>query len=188
MEFLTALWLPILLSAVLVFIASSLFHMVIPIHKNDAKKLPGEDRILEAIRGQSLPPESYRFPYASSMKDFESPEMMEKWKQGPVGFMTIVKSGPPAMGASLIQWFLYCLVIGVFVAYVARLGLPDGAAYLRVFQMTGAVAVVGYAFNHVTDSIWKGVKWEVTWRFLFDGVVYALLTAGTFSWLWPSGL
>ena len=40
MEFLIDLWLPIILSAVFVFLASSVLHMVVQVNKNDAGQLP----------------------------------------------------------------------------------------------------------------------------------------------------
>jgi hypothetical protein len=185
MGFLSELWLPILLSAVFVFVASSVLHMALPIHKGDYRKLPGEDAVLAELRKQGVSPGDYMLPCAGSMKDMGSPEMIEKFKRGPVGILTVMPSGPPNIGKNLLQWFLYCLLVGVFVAYVARLGLGAGAAYLLVFRTTGAVAVLGYAAVHIVNSIWKGQRWGVTTKFLFDGVVYGLLTAGTFGWLWP---
>ncbi len=185
MEFLTALWLPILLSAVFVFIASSLIHMVLQIHKGEYQKMPGEDDVLEQMRNHGLKPGQYMFPGAESMKDCENPEFIEKCKLGPVGFMTVKPSGVPSMGKSLLQWFLYCLLIGIFAAYLARFALGDGANYMDVFRITGTVAFLGYGVGAILDSVWKGAPWSATCKFLFDGLVYALVTAGTFGWLWP---
>lgn len=182
---LTALWLPILLSAVFVFIVSSILHMVIPIHRGDLKKIPGEEKVLEEMRAQGVQPGSYMFPCAGSMKEMCTPEMIEKCKLGPVGFLTVVPSGPPSMGKSLLQWFVYSILIGVFVAYLAKLGLEPGAAYATVFRVTGTIAILGYAVGALPDSIWKGQSWIITLKFIFDGVVYGLVTAGTFGWLWP---
>ena len=185
MEFLTDLWLPILLSAVFVFVVSSILHMVIPIHRSDYRELPGEQKVLAEMRSQSVPPGEYVFPCPGSMKDMGSPEMLAKYNQGPVGFLTVLPSGPPAMGKSLVIWFLYSVLIGVFVAYVADLGLSRGAAYLAVFRMTGTVAVLAYGVTYIPNSIWKGGRWSTTLKFLFDGLVYGLVTGGTFGWLWP---
>jgi len=187
MEFLTDLWLPIVLSAVFVFVASSILHMVIPIHKGDFKKLPGEEKLLAEMRAQGIERAEYLFPCPSSMKDMATPEMLAKYKQGPVGFMTVVPSGEPGMGKQLTQWFVYSILISVFTAYVARLALGDGVPYLAVFRITGTVAILAYAAGHISNSIWKGVPWTTTLKFVFDGVVYGLLTAGTFGWLWPAG-
>lgn len=185
MEFLADLWLPILLSAVFVFVVSSILHMVIPIHKSDYKKLPGEDSVLATMREQRLEPGAYMFPHCSSMKDLSTPEMTEKYKTGPVGYAIVMPSGPPSMGKCLILWFLYTILISIFVAYVAHLALQYGEAYRPVFRITGTVAVLAYGITAIQDSIWKGVRWCVTGKFIFDGTVYGLVTAGTFGWLWP---
>ncbi len=187
MEFLIDLWLPILLSTVFVFIASSILHMVVPIHKNDYTKLPGEEQVLEAMRNQNVQPGNYVFPCPASMKDMGSPEMKEKYDNGPVGFMMVLPLGPPAINKSLIQWFLYALLIGVFVAYIAAATISGEASYLAVFRVTGSVAILVYAIGQIPESIWKGQKWSTTGKHIFDGVIYGLVTAGTFGWLWPAG-
>jgi len=183
---LSDLWLPILASAVFVFVASSILHMVIPIHKGDYKKLPGEDKLLEAMRGERLEPGTYMFPCPESMKAMGSPEMLAKYGQGPVGFMTVISNGPPAMGKNLTQWFIYTLVIGVFVAYLGALALGRGVEYGVVFRFTGTAAILGYALAAVPESIWKGQRWGVTLTFIFDGLVYGLVTGATFAGLWPA--
>ncbi|MEW6073326.1 MAG: hypothetical protein AB1726_12140 [Planctomycetota bacterium] len=183
---LTALWLPILLSAVFVFIASSVIHMVTPMHKGDMKKLPGEDAVLAALRAAGARPGQYMLPGCPSMKEMGSEAMKAKYEQGPVGFLSVIPNGPPAIGKNLIQWFVYCLVIGVFVAYVTGVALAPGADYLRVFRIAGNAAVLGYALGAVDDSIWKGTPWATTAKFVLDGIVYGLVTAGTFGWLWPA--
>lgn len=183
MATLVALWLPILLSAVFVFVVSSVIHMALPIHKGDYGGMPQEDRVLDALRA-GVPPGQYRFPYASSMKEYGSPAMKAKFERGPVGSIVVLRG--MNMGKALGQWFVFCLVIGVFVAYVTGLALPAGAEYMRVFRIAGTVAVIAHAFSSVNDSIWKGVSWSTTLKFAFDGVVYGLVTAGTFAWLWPA--
>jgi len=181
----TALWLPILLSAVLVFIASSIIHMVLTYHRSDYGKLPNENRVLDALRGENLAPGSYMFPRAATLKDMGSPEMVEKFKRGPVGLLTMLPSGPPTMTKNLIQWFGFCLVVGVLVAYVAGRTLAPAAGYLPVFRIAGTVAFLGYVGARATDSIWFGQPWGTTAKHYIDGLVYGLLTAGVFGWLWP---
>ncbi len=185
MPSLTELWMPILVSAALVFVISSLVHMVLQWHNTDARPLPAEDKALAALRGAGVTAGEYRFPHCSSMKEMGTPEFAAKLASGPVGHMTIVPSGPYKMGGALLQWFLFCIVIGVFVAYTGSLALPRGADYTVVFRFTGTVAVLGYAFSNVTHSIWKGVPWSTTFKFIVDGVAYGLVTAGAFGWLWP---
>ena len=181
----TALWLPIVLAAVIVFIASSIIHMVLPIHKGDYKRLPNEEKVLEALRAENLSPGLYHFPFCASHKDMGSPEMVEKFKKGPVGLLTVMPSGAIKMGKFMGMWFVYCLAIGVFVAYLTGRTLGPGTHYLAVFRVAGTTAFLGYAAAHASDSIWKGQAWSLTFKHIFDGLVYGLLTAGTFGWLWP---
>jgi hypothetical protein len=97
------LWLPILLSAVIVFVASSILHMLLPIHKNDYRKLPSEEKVLDAMRAAGVTPgREYRFPFCS-MKEMKDPATIDKFKSGPVGVLTIVPSQAPAMGKRLAQ-------------------------------------------------------------------------------------
>ena len=181
---LTALWLPILLSAVIVFIASSIVHMVLPYHRSDYKQLPDEDKLLPVLRAAGLHPGLYHFPFCTH-KDMKSPATQEKFKQGPVGFLTLYPSGPPAMPKFLGLWFVYCLIIGVFVACLTGYTVAFGAPYPVVFRVAGTAAFMSYGLGPVVNSIWKGQPWSVTLKEIFDGLVYGMLTAGTFGWLWP---
>jgi hypothetical protein len=185
---LTALWLPILLSAVIVFLASFIMHMVLSYHKNDYRKLPDEDRVTDAMReaGVTRGP-AYFFPYFS-FKEMKSAPAIEKMKRGPVGLLTVLPSGAPAMGKNMVQWFLYCVVISIFAAYLSRRTLLPGAAFLQVFRVVGIAALLGYGAAHAQESIWSGRSWVVTLKHLFDSVIYALLTAAIFGWLWPKSL
>jgi len=179
------LWLPILLSAVIVFVASSLIHMVVPIHRSDYRELPDEDKVLEALRSAGATPgRMYIFPFTTHDK-MKAPEMIEKFKRGPVGAITMRPSGAPNMGKFLVQWFLYCVVVGIFTAYLTgRTRLP-GTQYLEIFRVAGTTAFLGYSMALIQDAIWKGEDWVVTMKHVADGLIYGLLTAGTFGWLWP---
>ncbi|MGA8540830.1 MAG: hypothetical protein WB566_15105 [Terriglobales bacterium] len=181
---LAALWLPIVLSAVIVFVASSIMHMLLPYHRSDYRKLPDEDKVLAALRAAGVQRGLYVFPYCTH-KDMKSPALIEKQKQGPVGFMTIVPSGPPAMPKFLIQWFAFLLVVGIFVAYLAAHTVPPGAKYLVVYRVVGTAAFLAYGLGNLSNGIWKGQPWTVTIKEVVDGLIYGLLTGGTFGWLWP---
>jgi hypothetical protein len=181
---LAALWLPILLSAVIVFIASSIVHMVLPYHRSDYQPLHDEEKVLAALRGAGLTRGLYHFPFCTH-KEMKSPAMTEKFKQGPVGLLTVFPSGPPALPKFLGLWFVYCLVIGFFVAYLAAHTVTPGAAYLAVFRVVGTAAFLSYGLAHLSNGIWKGLPWSMVMKETFDGLLYALLTAGTFAWLWP---
>jgi hypothetical protein len=182
---LSALWLPILLSAVIVFVASSFIHMVSGWHKNDYGKIPGEDQVIAALRPLAVPPGDYMVPRPASMQDMRTPEFAEKLKQGPVMFLTVMPNGMMSMTRNLVLWFIYCALVGLFAAYVAGRALPAGAVYLRVFQLAGVTAFIGYSAALWQLSIWYRRAWTTTIKATIDGLIYALLTAGTFGWLWP---
>ena len=159
--------------------------MLLPIHKSDFRKLPDEDGVMDALRKAGVGPGDYMFPHAGSMADLKSPAFTEKRTRGPVASMTVMESGPVSMGPSLAQWFLYCVVVGVFAAYVAGRALEPGAHYLKVFRFAGVTAFVGYSLALWQNSIWYKRAWTTTLKANVDGLVYGLLTAGTFGWLWP---
>ena len=181
----TSLWAPIVVGAVLVFVVSSIIHMVLPYHRTDFGRLPSEDEVMDALRRFKIPPGDYLVPCAGTPDRMRSPEFQDKMKRGPVAMMTMMESGPPAMGKPLMWWFVYALVVGLFAGYVASRALPPGADYLAVFRFTGTVAFVGY-----TLALWQNVIWykrsaSATIKSTLDGLLYGLLTAGAFGWLWP---
>ena len=180
-----SLLIPIALSAVFVFIASSIIHMALPWHKNDLQKLPNEDGVMNALRPFNIPPGDYGMPKADSMKDMQAPAFMEKFKAGPVAFMTVRPSGAWSMSGPLIQWFVYSLVVSMVAGYIAGVAFGPGTEYLRVFQVAGCVAFTGYALGLPQESIWWSRGWGRTLRSMLDGLLYGLLTGGTFGWLWP---
>jgi hypothetical protein len=180
-----ALWLPIVLSAVLVFVVSSILHMAFTYHSRDYVRLPNEDAVLAAIRAAKPETRQYVFPYASGMKEMGSPEMQRKLADGPVGVLTIKPSGPIRMGPALGQWFVFSLVISALVAYAAAHALPAGESYLKVFRVVGTIAWLAYAGGQIPSAIWMGKPWSIAAKDLFDGLLYGLVTAGTFGWLWP---
>src|SRR6266513_4777371 len=183
---LSALWLPILLSSVIVFVASTVIHMALPwCHKSDYPKVPNEDRLRDALRPLAVPPGDYMVPRPANMKEMRTPELSEKMKKGPVMVLTVIPDGPPSMTKSLVLWFIYSAVVALLAAYVAARDLPAGAPYLRVFQLVGATAFIGYTAALFYESFCYHRAWGTTIRSTVDGLAYALLTAGTFGWLWP---
>ena len=183
---LTALWLPIVLSAVVVFIASSVIHMVFKYHNSEYRRLPNEETLLDAMRAENVAPGFYALPHCGNAKEMGSPEMREKYTKGPVGMLNVLPNGPPAMGKKLSGWFVYCLVVGFFAAYLASRTLVPGTHYLQVFRVVGCVSFMGYGFAYLSDAVWNMKPWSMSLKHLFDGLVYGLLTAGVFGWLWPS--
>src|SRR6187551_2497684 len=170
---LIALWLPILLSAVIVFFASFIMHMVLGYHQSDYRKLPDVNRVTDAMRsaGVTRGP-AYFFPYFS-FKEMKSAAAIDKMRRGPVGLLTVLPSGPPAMGKHMVQWFLYCVMISIFAAYLSGRLLAPGIAFLPVFRVIGTVAFLGYGAAHAQESIWSGRSWIITFKHLFDSLIYA---------------
>ena len=179
-----SLLIPIALSAVFVFIASSIIHMATPWHKNDLKKFPNEDAVLNALRPLHLPLGNFGIPKPDSMKEMQSPDFQVKYKAGPVAFIT-VRSSEFSMGATLVQWFIFSLVVSTFAGYIAGVAFGPGTEYLRIFQVAGCVAFTGYGLAQAHESIWWGRSWGWTLRNMADSLLYGLLTGGTFGWLWP---
>jgi hypothetical protein len=115
----------------------------------------------------------------------KKPEVQEKFKQGPVGTITIFPSGAVNMGKYLALWCVYCLIIGVFTAYLTGRTVAPGTVYLAVFRVAGTVSFMAYGIGQLNDSIWKGQPWSNTIKHFIDGLIFGLLTGGTFGWLWP---
>jgi hypothetical protein len=180
-----SLWLPILLSAVFVFIASSVIHMAFTYHFKDFKQVPDENKLMDALRSLNIPSGEYLVPCATSHAVRKTPEYQEKMKKGPAVLMTLWDNPMSSMVTNLIQWFVYAVIVGIFAAYVAGRALGPGAPYLSVFRFAGVTAFACYSIAQWQDTIWYKRSWGRALRNTIDGLVYALLTAGTFGWLWP---
>lgn len=185
MVHLASLWLPILVSAVFVFLASTVIHMTPLWHRNDFAPLPREGEVLGALRPFGMPPGDYFVPRATDMKDMRTPAFQERLRQGPVLVMTVLPNGMVNMRRSLAQWFVFLVVVGIFAGYVACISLPLAAAYPRVFRLVFTAAFMAYVLALAELSIWYRRGWSLTLKAALDGVIYAALTAGTFGWLWP---
>ena len=181
----TQLLLPALVSAVLVFIASSLIHMVVKWHAGEYRTLPNEDEVRAAIRKSSPGPGKYVMPFCKDSKEMGSPEMERKYAEGPNVVMYVRENGAVKLGPFLGKWFAYSLVVSLLAGYLARASVPAGAEYLHVFQIVGAASWLAYAWAIPADSIWVGKPWSSTFVYMIDGLIYAALTAGSFAWLWP---
>lgn len=181
---LASLWLPILLSAVLVFVASSVLHMVLPYHKTDFGNTPNESAVMDVLR--SVPPGDYMMPRPSSTAEMKDPAFQEKMKRGPVVVLTVL---PPwstsSFPRSLAMWFVYAIVVSVFAAYIAGRALGPGTDYPQVFRFVGTTAFLGFGLALAQQSIWYAKKWSTTAKQMVDALIYAMLAAGVFGWLWP---
>jgi hypothetical protein len=184
-EFLTQLWLPIVVSAVAVFILSALAWTVMPHHKKDFTGLPNADAVQAVMRQNPPVPGQYAIPWVSDMKMLEDPAVKAKMEQGPRAYITVVPNGMPSMGPMLAKSFIFYLFVSLLVGYVSWHALGAGAEYLAVFRFAGTTASMAYILATVPDAIWFGRPWGNFGRQALDGLVFALFTAGVFGWLWP---
>ncbi|MDX1429254.1 MAG: hypothetical protein R3282_03155 [Rhodothermales bacterium] len=182
---LLSLWLPTLLAAIAVFLAGFVLHMVLPHHHTDFAKIGDEERFSVEIRAHDLARGQYACPFAASPVDLKDPAFQERVAEGPVGIITIWPDEIGPSSGQLARHFLHVLVITIFVAYLTGTTVSAGMEYLKVFQVAGTAAFIGYAGAHPGESIWYHRSWPMTWKYVFDSLVYAGLTAGFFGWLWP---
>src|SRR5205814_1551194 len=160
MVHLTSLWLPILLSAVAVFVASSIIHMVLAYHRSDFTKLPDEEGVMAALRKSAVSPGDYVFPKPDSMKAMKDPAFLKRWSEGPVGMMTVMKkAASPSMGKPLALWFLFCIVVSVFAGLVAGSALPSNSPFASVFHFAALTAFVTHGLGLWPTTIWYGRSW-----------------------------
>jgi hypothetical protein len=182
---LSALWLPIVVSALAVFVASSLIHMASPWHKSDYPRLGNEREVLDALRPLSVPPGDYMMPRPKSRADLSAPEFLERMNAGPVVIMTVLPNGPIPMGPTLGLWFLYLLVVTMLAAIVTGLAVRPSGDFHDVIHVAAVVSFAGYAMALWQMSIWYRRSWRTTLKATVDGLIYAALTAVIFAWLWP---
>jgi hypothetical protein len=177
--------LPILLSAVFVFIASAIINMAPLWHKNDYPRVPNEDALRAALRPLALPPGEYMVPRAQSSAEAQSPAFIARAKEGPNLILTVLPNEPYRLVRNLTHWFIYLVLVSVFAAYVAGRALPAGTDYRVVFRFVGTTAFLGLTVALWQMSIWYRRSWGLSVKSTVDGLIYALLMGGTFGWLWP---
>ena len=181
-----SLWLPVIVSAVLVFVASSIIHMMLKYHKADHRGLPNEAAVREVLGKANLPPGLYMTPHCEDHSKLKDPAVQEQFTKGPVALITMLPKGAPNMGKHLGLWMGFCLLVSFVCAYLARHTLHPGDPGMLVCQITGTVAFAAYGLAQISDTIWKGQPWGNTMRHLLDAIIYAVVTGGTFSFLWPA--
>ncbi len=183
MQFLAELWLPILLSAVAVFILSALFHTVVPFHEREWSGLANEDAVADALRASNAAPGLYTIPYCPPGQ-MNNPDWQAKLARGPVAFLTVMPTGMRGMGPMLVQSLIYNIVVAIFVGYVASHTVAADADYLAVFRVTGTITFMAYALGQLPDSVWFGRPWKSYGLIVLDALAYAMVTAGIFGWRW----
>jgi hypothetical protein len=180
-----SLLVPIVVSAVAVFILSSIIHMAMPWHKSDYPKLPNEEGVMNALRPFNIPPNDYMIPRPASGTDAKSPEFRAKMAAGPVIVMTVVPNGPWNMGKLMGSWFLFCLLISAISGLMASHAAGPGANDHRIFHFTGFTAFLCYTMGAWPLSIWYHRKWVTTFKGAFDALIYGAATGFIFVWMWP---
>jgi len=181
-----SLWLPVVVSAVAVWLVSAVLHIVLKYHRADYRQLAEEEGVGQTLRKAASAPGVYFIPYCADMSQMKDPAVRKRFEDGPVAIITLMRSGLPNMGKSLGQWLAFCLLVSFVTSYVARHSLDPGAVGMEVLRLTGTIAFIGYGFGYFQDSIWKGIPWSNSLRGLLDAAVYALVTGLVFRFLWPA--
>ncbi len=181
-----AIWIPIVLSAVAVFVASFIVWTLLPHHKADWSGIPGQDQIQKLMRDHNVGPGQYAIPYAPDPKDLQDPDVKKGFDQGPVGFFYVQNPGVPAMGGRILAMFIFQLVVSLTVGYLASRTLAVGTDYRQVFRFTSTIAFLAYGASSVQDMVWFGHSRAHTFKVLLDALAYGLITGGFFGWLWPN--
>ncbi len=180
------LWLPIVLGTGLAWIASGLIHMLIKYHNSDYQQLSNEAEVMSAVQNGSPKLGVHTFPYCSDMAEMGKPEVQQKFSQGPVGMLTVFPNGMPNMGKLMAQQISFFLLGCILIAYTASLVLEPGTEYMVVFRFVAVVGFLTFGWAVIPFSIWYGHQWSTTAKYLLDGLIYGLVVAGSFAWLWPS--
>jgi hypothetical protein len=181
--FLASLWLPILVSAVLVFVVSAASHMLVPYRQREWRAAPEQEALQRIFRGKG--PGLYVFPSPESARERGRPEHLKRWAEGPSAFLALVPAGPVNMGRNLGLSFLLNLVVSFVTAYVAAHALGAAPHYLAVFRVVGTIGFLAYATGALYEGIWYWRPWQSLAMGALDALLYGLAMAGTFGWLWP---
>ncbi|HVI74575.1 MAG TPA: hypothetical protein VM683_06285 [Anaeromyxobacteraceae bacterium] len=183
MSFVAQLWLPILLSAVLVFFLSAASHMVLPWRRNEWGRITESDALQAALRG--LKPGLYAFPSSPDPKQQMTKEWMERWAKGPSGWLTLAAPGPIQMGRNMGLSFLVFVLVAFFDAYVASHALGPAPHYRAVFRIVGTIGFLSFGVGSIFNSIWYSRPWRAYAADVIDALLFGLVMAGVFGWLWP---
>lgn len=179
-----SLLLPVVVSAVAVFVLTMVIHMT-PWHKSDYLRLPDEDGVMKALRPFNIPPHDYVVPHPGSVEYMKSPEYDAKRDAGPVMTMTVLPSGPWKIGKMMGTWFLFVVVVSASMACVVGTFMPPGGNTHAVFHHVAVITFLTYAMGAVPLSIWYGRKWSTTLKTAVDSLLYALATGWIFALMWP---
>lgn len=181
---LMTLWLPILLSAVAVWIAAAVVWMALPHHKNDFIRLPEEEGFMDAVVRLGIRPGNYVFPDFRGREAMKSERVCKALEHGPVGHLSLWQP-PLGMGGKMVGTFIVYLVVSALIGYLAVVTLPRGAEFARVFRVVGTAGVLAYSFAFIPNGIWFGAYRRTIVAGIVDGVAFGVITGAIFAWLWP---
>lgn len=186
MQAIASLWLPILVAAIAVFVASSLVHMVFRWHQSDHRRVANEDAVMAALRDGGIARGQYILPWCEGMKAAQDEAMQAKYRAGPIAVITVFKPGMPQMGGMLLKWFVFNLVVALIcaVAIVHLFGAGVGAPYAA--HLAGVLTFMAYGAGSAQQAIWMGKPWSTVAKDLLDALIYAAVTAAAFYFLWPA--
>jgi hypothetical protein len=179
------LWLPTLVSAVVVFVLSSIVHMAMPWHKNDYARIPDEARVLDALRGFNLAPGEYMAPRPTTRDEMRTPEFAERVKRGPLVLLNLATSDSVSMGRPLILWFIYLLVVSALSGHIALRALHETPESRMIFHTVALSAFLAYASALWSQTIWFRKPWLTSFKSTVDGLIYAVVTGLIFVYFWP---
>ncbi len=184
MDILLPLWLPILLSAAIVWIVSAIVWMALPHHKRDYIGLADEDGFMDYIRKSGIKPGNYAFPDCHKPGAMKSEKVQKSWVEGPVGHVSVWRT-PLTMGDKMVGTFIVYLVVSTLIAYLTRVAIPGAASFANVFQVAATAGILAYCFSHVPNAIWWGSYRRTIIANIIDGIVYGCITGAIFAWRWP---
>ncbi|MBS0186489.1 MAG: hypothetical protein JSS51_00370 [Planctomycetes bacterium] len=189
MEFLSQLWLPILISGVSVWIASFIAWMMIGHHRKDRDAIPGggEQAFMDTVTRMNIKPGNYGFPDFCQHDNLPRQERMAARKalydRRPMGTLRVW--GEMNMGVNMLVTFLFYLVTSAMIGYLTWAAFGRGASAGKIVQVAGTAGILAYCFASFPHDIWFQKKRRAMMMDWLDGIVFGLITGAIFAWLWP---
>lgn len=183
METFVALWLPVLMTTVVLFVASFLAWVVLPHHKPDVRRWPEEERLLDFVRESGAAPGEYLFPLIEQ-DEMKEDRARQRYERGPWGLIRVWPRQPD-MVRNMAATFGYFLLVTLLVAYVAAAALTPGAVFGEVFRIVATTAILAYCAGGVLNEIWFTRPLRAKLMNAIDGLVYGAITGVIFGLMWP---
>lgn len=209
MDFLTHLWLPILVSGVAVWFASAIGWMAVGHHNKDRDAIPAgqEQAFMDTIKRMNIGPGNYGFPdfCQNHDKNLSREErraaMKALYDRRPMGTLRVW--GEVNMGMNMLLTLVFYIITSAVIAYLAWAALPHAAGALptgvappgtaslgapsaaKIFQVVGTAGVLAYCFASFPNDLWFQLKRRAMLLNWIDGIVFGLITGAVFAWLWP---